>query len=72
MQTDDIDGAQPNAFGKVSAIKGRDYMQVEDIPGAKSRYLEQSQLRDKLAKAREKDFLDVRDINEYDRRSKRL
>lgn len=47
-------------------------MQVEDIPGAKSRFLEQSQLRDKLAKAREKDFLDVRDINEYDRRSKRL
>jgi len=72
MRTDDIDGASPNAYGKVRHIQGRDYMQIQDIKGAKPRYIEQEELREKLVRARQNSILDVSDINQFDRRSKRL
>jgi hypothetical protein len=33
LQTKDIDGATPNAFGKLKQIKGRDYINIGDIKG---------------------------------------
>ena len=42
---DDIEGARPNAFGKVASIKGKDYMKIEDIPGARPRYVEDEERR---------------------------
>ena len=53
MRVDDIEGATPNAFGKVRDINGRDYMTVEDIPGAKPRYLAEEQRRADLQRTRQ-------------------
>ena len=36
--TKDIEGAVPNAFGKISNIKGRDYINITDIKGTQSKY----------------------------------
>ena len=38
MLTKDIEGAVPNAFGKVKNIKGRDYININDISGTESKY----------------------------------
>ena len=38
MQTKDIEGALPNAFGKVKDIKGRDYINITDMPETQPRY----------------------------------
>ena len=45
FNVDDIEGARPNAFGKVASIKGKDYMKIEDIPGARPRYVEDEERR---------------------------
>jgi len=73
FRVDDIDGASPNAFGKARSIKGKDYMQIADIPGARPRYLETEERR------KESYFrLRGHSVNEpsnavlVDRRSKRL
>ena len=69
MKNDDIDGSKPNACGHARRFKGKDYMNIEDIPGAKSRYRE---LEERRAHARDMSQgdhsrsgsnLDVRDIN---------
>ena len=36
----DIPGAQPDAYGRLKYIKGRDYNNVADIRGAKPRFME--------------------------------
>ena len=38
LLTKDIDGAVPNAFGKLNNIKGRDYINITDISGTQSKY----------------------------------
>ena len=40
LRTDDIDGASPNAYGRARYLQGKDYMNIQDIPGAKPRYRE--------------------------------
>ena len=70
----DIEGAKPNAFGKASAIKGKVYMNTEDIPGARPRYLAEeakrvanlTQLRENAAQISESAAIQI------DRRSRRL
>lgn len=38
LATSDIEGASPNVFGKLSHIKGRDYINIGDIKGTKPNY----------------------------------
>lgn len=38
LLTKDIEGAVPNAFGKVKNIRGRDYINISDIKGTTSKY----------------------------------
>jgi len=40
----DIPGAQPDAYGKLKFIKGRDYNDIKDIIGAKPSFLERPPL----------------------------
>ena len=38
LLTNDIEGATPNAFGKLKSIQGRDYINITDIKGTQSGY----------------------------------
>ena len=40
LDTRDIEGARPDPFKKIKNIQGLDYMNVQDIPGARPRYIE--------------------------------
>ena len=65
FSTDDIEGASPNAYGKARYITGKNYMDIQDIPGAKPRYKEIEERRLKHgALSPGRPILDVTDINQ--------
>ena len=70
LKNDDIEGSKPNACGHARRFQGKDYMNVEDIPGAKSRYRELEERRAQAREQTQRDHsrsnsnLDVRDINQ--------
>ena len=74
LRCDDIEGASPNAFGKAKDIKGKDYMKVNDIEGARPRGLEREEHRALITgKNRRKDVEDYKYAEStMERRSKRL
>ena len=75
----DIEGSSASSLGRHRRIEGRDYMTLNDIDGAKSRFLVKQELRNKrLGSSADKDFegsprsLHVKDINKMDSRNKYL
>lgn len=72
--TDDIPGASPNAYGKARYITGKNYMDIQDIPGAKPHYreVEERYARIGVQRGRGNQTLDVQDINKVNLKAKNL
>lgn len=72
----DIDGATPNAYGNARKINGKDYLDISDIPGAKPRYIEMAERRERmeayLGERRGNSTLNVKDINTDNSKAKYL